>query len=356
LFKKRREPTGFRLQNVANSTFDNLNPSRSFFFTTMKKLDRILKISTLVFSLWACDEIKEVPSPQNLVGTALLNSTIIAYSQPNNFVAFDTKKLLDKVQGFTSLKMESTPKFGFTYFSKSGLLIYKSDSTTNEAIEELVYKVFNSDASKVKRDTLKIIITSDFSKTPCNAGAIPDIFSIEINKPSILNVLKNDRFCSSTLDSATLQVVDEPMTGSAIVENNRIKYTPKVESDKSDYFLYRVCTGGKSPMCMFAGVRVDIRRTICQSVLVADSLVIDKNSILPLSIKVLANDKICDNYNKKSLAITVQPLFGTAIVNKNYEIEYTPNTNKPALDLFEYSIWDNNGKNPLKMFSRITIL
>jgi hypothetical protein len=176
-----------------------------------------------MFSLWACDEIKQVPDPKPPVVETPLNSTTILYTQSNNFVAFDTKNLLNKVQGFSSLKVESTPKFGLMYFNKNGLLVYKADSTKAEATEILIYKALNTDSNKDKRDTLKIIITSDFSKTPCNAGVIPDFFPVKINTPTILNVLKNDRFCSSILDSTTLEVVVKPVLGLAIVENNRIK-------------------------------------------------------------------------------------------------------------------------------------
>lgn len=308
-----------------------------------------------MFLSWACDEIKQVPDPKLPVLETPLNSTTVLYTQSNNFVAFDTKNLLNKVQGFSSLKVETTPKFGVMYFNKNGLLVYKADSAKAEATEILIYKALNTDSNKDKRDTLKIIITSDFSKTPCNAGVIPDIFPVKINTPTILNVLNNDRFCSSILDSTTLGIVEKPVFGTAIVENNRIKYTPKIGSETDDYFLYRVCTGGTTPVCMIAGVRVDIQGNICKTILAPDLLIIYKNNTNPQIIKVLSNDKICDNYDKKSLSITVQPRFGTAIVNKNYEIEYTQTANKLALDGLEYSILDKDGKNPLRMLAEIYI-
>jgi hypothetical protein len=284
-----------------------------------------------------------------------LNSTTILYTQSNNFVAFDTKNLLNKTQGFTSLKVETTPLFGKMSFNKNGLLIYKADSTKAEGTEILVYKALNSDANKDKRDTLKIIITTDFSKAPCNAGAIPDVFPVKISTPSLLNVLKNDRFCSSILDSTTLEVIEKPILGTAVVENNRIKYTPKAGSEADDYFLYKICTGGTIPVCMIAGVRIDVQGSACRSFLFPDLLIINKNVTNAQIIKVLDNDKICDNYDKKSLKITVQPRFGTAVVNKNYEIEYTQTANKIALDGLEYSILDKDGKNPLRMLAEIII-
>ena len=321
----------------------------------MKKIYNILKISTLIFFSWACDEIKQVPDPKIFVVETPLNSTTVLYTQSNNFVAFDTKNLINKVQGFTSLKVETSPQFGKMSFNKSGLLIYQADSTKAEGTEILIYKALNTDTNKDKRDTLKIIITTDFSKTPCNAGVIPDAFQIKINTPTLLNVLKNDRFCSSILDSTTLEVIEKPLFGTTIIENNQVKYIPKIGSVLDDFFLYRVCTGGTYPVCMIAGVRVDIQGSACKTFLIPDLLIINKNNANIQIIKVLDNDKICDNYDKKSLKITVQPRFGTAIINKNYEIEYTQTANKAALDGLEYSILDKDGKNPLRMLVEIYI-
>lgn len=305
--------------------------------------------------LWACDEIKSVPIPIAPTTENPLISAKIIYTQPNNFVAFDSKNLLSKTLGFTSLKVESTPQFGKLVFNKNGLLIYKADSTKAQGEEMLIYKAINTDSQKDKRDTLRIIITSEPTKIPCNAGVIPDFFSIKINTPTILNVLKNDRFCNAILDSTTLQIIENPQFGTAIIEQNRVKFVPKTSSDIDDYFLYRVCTGGASPMCMIAGVRVDIQGINCRSTLSPDLLIINKTDNNVQIIKVLDNDKICDNYDKKSLKITIQPRFGKVIVNKNQEIEYTQTANKVGIDGLEYTITDKDGKNPLRMLVEIYI-
>lgn len=318
-------------------------------------LHKALFISTLSLLLWACDEIKSVPEPQPLTPETPLISAKILYTQPNNFVAFDSKNLLSKTLGFISLKIESTPQFGKLAFNKNGLLIYKADSTKAKGEELLIYKALNTDSQKDKRDTLRIIITSDPTKIPCNAGVIPDFFTVKINTTTSLNVLRNDRFCNAILDSTTLQIIESPLNGTATIEQNKVKYVPKYGSDNDDYFLYRVCTGGALPICMIAGVRVDIQGTNCRSALLPDLLIITKTDNNVQTIKVLDNDKVCDNYDKKSLKITVQPRFGKAVVNKNQEIEYTQTANKVGVDGLEYAITDKDGKNPLRMLVEIYI-
>ncbi len=318
-------------------------------------LHKFLSISTLLLLLWACDEIKSVPNPQPLPPEVPLISAKILYTQPNNFVAFDSKNLLSKTLGFTSLKVESSPQFGKLTFNRNGLLIYKADSTKAEGEELLIYKALNTDTQKDKRDTLRIIITSDPTKIPCNAGVIPDFFTVKINTSTILNVLRNDRFCNAILDSTTLQISENPIFGTATIEQNRVKYVPKSGSENDDYFLYKVCTGGATPVCMIAGVRVDIQGNTCRSLLLPDLLIINKNDNNIQTIKVLDNDKLCDNYDKKSLKITVQPRFGKAVVNKNQEIEYTQTANKVGVDGLEYAITDKDGKNPLRMLVEVYI-
>lgn len=304
---------------------------------------------------WACDEIKQISDPLTPPTSFPLNNTKVLYTHSNNFVAFDPKTLLNKTQGFNSLKVETAPQFGKISFNKNGLIIYKADSTKAEATEILIYKALNTDTNKNKRDTLKIIISSDFQNTPCNAGAIPDIFPVKINTPTVLNVLKNDRFCSSILDSTTLAVIEKPILGTAIVENNRVRYTPKLGSEADDYFLYKICTGGTTPVCMIVGVRIDVQGNTCKSFLIPDLLVVNKNNVNVQIVKVLDNDKICDNYNRKSLKITVKPRFGKASVNNNQEIEFIQTDSKAVLDELEYSISDKDGKNPLRMLVGIVI-
>ena len=318
-------------------------------------LHKTLSITTLSLMLWACDEIKSVPDPNPPLAEVPLVSSKILYTQPNNFVAFDSKNLLNKTLGFNSLKVESTPQFGKLSFNKNGLLIYKADSTKAEGEELLIYKALNSDSQKDKRDTLKIIITSDATKIPCNAGVIPDFFTVKINTPTVLNVLRNDRFCNAILDSTSLQIIDNPVFGTATIVNNRVNYVPKSGSDNDDYFLYKVCTGGVFPVCMIAGVRVDVQGVNCRSILLPDLLLINRTDNNVQTIKVLENDKLCDNMDKTSLKITKQPILGKAIVNKNQEVEYTQTANKVGIDGLEYTVTSKDGKTMLRMLVEIYI-
>jgi hypothetical protein len=251
--------------------------------------------------------------------------------------------------------VETIPQFGKLAFNKNGLLVYKADSTKAEGEELLIYKSINTDSQKDKRDTLRIIITSDPTRIPCNAGVIPDFFTVKINTPTVLNVLRNDRFCNAILDSTTLQIIETPIYGTATIEKNRVNYIPKIGSENDDIFLYRVCTGGASPTCMIAGVRVDISGNTCRTLLLPDLLIVNKNDNNAQIIKVLDNDKICDNFDKKTLKIIAQPRFGKAIVNKNQEIEYTQTANKVAIDGLEYGITDKDGKITLRMLAEIYI-
>lgn len=303
----------------------------------------------------ACDEIKEVvPTSKPVLTTMSLIDTKNYYTPPNNFIAIDTRVLL-KASGYSSIKIENAPQYGKYSFSKTGYLVYKSDSTKNEVTELLIYRMMNGDPTKDKRDTIKVNITSDSEKTPCNAGAIPDFFTVKVNTPTILDVLKNDRFCNAIVDSTSLQILDKPNFGTAEVVNNKIVYTPKNNLNQDDIFFYQICTGGSNPVCRIVAVRIDIEGTWCKNILIPDVIVVDKYDTTIQKIKVLDNDKICDNYDIKSLKISVNPQFGKATVNANSEIEYNQTIKQEANDILEYTIYDKNGANPQKMFVEIFI-
>jgi Bacterial Ig domain len=310
---------------------------------------------TVLSWIWACDEIKEVaPTTKPIDSTVTLIQNKDYYSPPNNFIAIDTKVLL-KSSGYASIKVENTPQYGKISFSKTGYLVYKSDSTKNEVTEVLIYKMMNGDPTKDKRDTLKINITSDASKIPCNAGAIPDFFTIKVNTSSILDVLANDRYCNAIVDSTSFQIIDKPVFGTAKIENNKVVYTPRNNYDQNDIFFYQICTKGTNPVCKVVGVRINIEGTTCRNILVPDVIVIDKNDTTSKIIKVLGNDKICDNYDPKSLKITSQPQYGKAVINTKAEIVYTQTSKKEGNDLFEYTIYDKSGANPQKMLVEVLI-
>lgn len=310
---------------------------------------------TALSLIWACDEIKEVaPVIKPIDSTVTLIQNKDYYSPPNNFIAIDTKVLL-KSSGYASIKMESNPIYGRMSFSKTGYLVYKSDSTKNEVTEVLIYKMTNGDPTKEKRDTLKINITSDVSKIPCNAGAIPDFFTIKVNTPTVLDVLANDRYCNAIVDSSSFKIIDQALFGTATIQNNKVLYTPRSNYDQNDIFFYQICTKGTNPVCKVVGVKINIEGTTCRNNLVPDVLVIDKSDTTAKVIKVLDNDKICDNYDPKSLKITSQPVFGKAYVNANAEIVYSQNIKKECSDLLEYTIYDKNGANPQKMLVEVII-
>ena len=62
-------------------------------------LHKVISISILSLTLWACDEIKSVPPPITPTPEEPLISVKTLYTQPNNFVAFDAKNLLSKTLG-----------------------------------------------------------------------------------------------------------------------------------------------------------------------------------------------------------------------------------------------------------------
>jgi hypothetical protein len=311
-------------------------------------------MSIFLCFVWACDNIREVEPPQILSNEVQLIDDKRYYVQPNNYIAIDTKVLL-KNGGLTAFKLQTIPEYGDIVFTKNGYLIYKSDSAKSEVSEIIIYKAVNGTTKKNIVDTIMVNIVNDVNKMPCNAGAIADFFEVNTNTTTALDVLKNDRFCNAILDSSSLQIIENPINGTAIIEQNKIKYTPRPNRE-ADILFYQICTAGSNPICRIVGVRIDIQATnSCKTVLMPDIIAIAKGNTAVQTIKVLDNDKLCENYNYKSLQVVGEPRFGKATINKNFEIEYIQTANKEGNDQFEYLIVDKEGKNPLRTSVQVMI-
>lgn len=74
------------------------------------------------------------------------------------------------------------------------------------------------------------------------------------NTPVTIGVLANDTL---PVGDAVVAVLDEPLTGSAMVENGEIVYTPATNFVGLDRFTYTVTSNGKVSNAALITVRVD---------------------------------------------------------------------------------------------------
>jgi hypothetical protein len=180
--------------------------------------------------------------------------------------------------------------------------------------------------------------------TVTNAAPTPsDDSAVTAKNISVtVNVLANDNDPGSDLDPSTLAVTSAPSIGVATVNLDRtITYTPNHDKKGTDSFSYRICDVHGS--CATAVVTVTIVDTDKPPVVRKDTAT--TLSLIPVTIDVLANDTDPDDQIVPStLALVTLPKHGTAVINANHTITYTPNALFLGKDTFKYEVCDTFGK------------
>ncbi len=150
-------------------------------------------------------------------------------------------------------------------------------------------------------------------------------------------VLAND----SDPDGDTLSVtlLTQPSHGSAVVNPDRtVTYTPASNYNGPDSFSYSVSDGNGGSDS--ATVSIGVGSGNDAPVALDDSTATVEDAAVVVT--VLANDSDLDGDTLTISGLT-QPAHGTAVVNPNKTITYTPAANHFGADAFSYTVSDGNG-------------
>ncbi len=190
-------------------------------------------------------------------------------------------------------------------------------------------------------DTATVIVTV----TPVNDAplAVDDAADTLEDTPVTIDVLAND----SDVDGDTLSVatVDQPGNGTVVINpDNTITYTPDQDFnstdsfDGTDSFNYTASDGHGGSATATVTVTVI---PVNDAPAAVDDVAATPEDI-PVTIDVLANDSDVENDPLLVTAVTA-PLHGSAVVNPDNTITYTPDANTNGLDSFSYTVSDGNG-------------
>jgi hypothetical protein len=151
-----------------------------------------------------------------------------------------------------------------------------------------------------------------------------------------LPVFQNDSLCKP-LNQYQVNLKTAPVYGEAAPVANGFTYKiPPIDiSPLLDYFTYEVCIDG---VCKTAKVDVQFKSdssTVCRVRAMRDSVDISHLDSARVTINVLRNDTTCGTL--KSMRITRQPLYGTAIVNDQIVI-YSGIVQQRKDDTLKYEI------------------
>ncbi|RIV27481.1 hypothetical protein DYU11_04025 [Fibrisoma montanum] len=272
------------------------------------KNTRLLTSILLTASILACDRIGQEVSPGDEPNTG-----VEFYTMPTQQVAIDLKSYVDLTSA-TTFKISKAPQQGEASFSKEGVLIYTPNVDFVDGSDQFL---ISSDKAGAPVRPFTINVTTDTSRIPCYAGTIADVVRTAANTAVTIEVLKNDRFCTATVNTSSLGVLRAPKNGTVAIEGDKVVYKPNENFNGYDDFFYKITVTLKDGQVrtLLAPVKVVVGDPFkdCQLKLNDDQISFRQRLLSDSLIMFpLLNDQLCKASRQVPLTITQKPANGTA--------------------------------------------
>ncbi len=299
------------------------------------RFSRLLSALMLV-GLPACDRIGSDVAPDPAAGPAGFRTV---YSLPGDDV---TISLAAATDGVTTYRVGTSPRFGKLNFLTNGYLLYRPDSTLQEAEDQ--FTLNRTAGNGPVNDTIRVVIKPKPEQLPCNAGAQADAARTLPNTPVTIDVIANDRFCSGEFDPGSLKVGIAPQHGTTEVKGKTIIYKPATGFLGTDSFVYVYHLAGSTDL-LAAAVKVAVEPPVvgCQVTLAPDAASV-KEGTPEVVLAVLKNDRLCDKPGTVSLKTLPRAAAGTVTVNAANEVVFKPAPGFSGTLDFTYQVCFANGK------------
>jgi len=167
--------------------------------------------------------------------------------------------------------------------------------------------------------------------------AVADTADTDEDAPVTIKVLANDTDADG--DPLAVASLSTPLHGSAVVNaDGSVTYTPAANYFGGDSFTYRTNDGLEDSDV--ATVSLTIAPVNDAPVAVDDSATTAEDT--PIVLNLLANDTDVDSTTLSVMSLTA-PLHGSAVVNADGTVTYTPFANFFGTDGFDYTLSDGHG-------------
>ncbi len=165
--------------------------------------------------------------------------------------------------------------------------------------------------------------------------------ALENEDTVISDLLENDEI----LDNSRIKAFDAQTIQGGTVSDNRdgtYTYTPPADYIGEDSFTYILCVPGDSERCSTANVLIEVQDA--GSPEASDDTVTTMESVSITIEDLLANDVIVDGAT--IIEVESNSTNGTAVLNENGTVTYTPAAGYVGEDKFTYTICDNDQPDP----------
>jgi large repetitive protein len=248
----------------------------------------------------------------------------------------------DGTLDITTVSIDNAPDYGTAIVNLDGTITYTPDTNFNGA-DAFTYEVCDDDGA-----CLSATVTVTVNPINDEPSANDDTATTDEDTPVAIDILANDNDDIDPLggiDTGSVTITSAPTNGEVTVNGNgTVTYTPDAGYNGGDSFTYQVCdSGNPTPaLCDEAVVTLTVNDINDDPSLADDDYTIDEDTFGIFS--VLDNDDDADGLlNILTLVIDNAPNNGTAIVNLDGTITYTPDTNFNGADAFTYEVCDDDG-------------
>ncbi len=168
--------------------------------------------------------------------------------------------------------------------------------------------------------------------------AATDTASTAQGENVLINVLENDSHPDN--ESLTLTSISQPpANGTAMIEDNQVRYTPNTDFLGEDTFTYTVA-GEKGGSAQGEVTVTIMQQAVVPIAMIDEATVAEDSSTL---IDVLANDSHPNNAILTLTSFALMPISGGMAVIEENAIRYTPPPNLHGDDFFIYEVQDAQG-------------
>jgi VCBS repeat-containing protein len=239
-----------------------------------------------------------------------------------NLVANDS----DVDSSTLSIVSLSAPLHGSAVLNADGTVTYTPDANYF-GTDSFTYRTNDGQADSANVATVSITIT------PVNDApiAIDDTATTPEDTAVVLSLVAND----SDVDSSTLSIVSlsAPLHGSAVLNaDGTVSYTPDANYFGTDSFTYR-SNDGQADSANVATVSITITPVNDAPIAVDDTATTPEDTLVVLDL--LANDSDVDSSTLSVVSLSA-PLHGSAVLNADGTVSYTPDANYFGTDSFTY--------------------
>jgi len=254
------------------------------------------------------------------------------------------------VGGFMTVMILDQPTSGSVSIFDNNTVRYTAGSGFS-GLDNFTYQVCDGSNPTMLCDSA--VVTVDVDGT--GPVAVNDALSVPQNSgASNVNVLANDLQGTEALNPGSVTILEGPSNGVAsVVADGSINYTPAAGYHGPDTVRYEVCDVASPPKCASAVVAI--------SVVPSGPQAVDDSISTPYSqqvtVPVLSNDVAgAQPLQPSSVSIVSAPSSGSATVNPDGSISYTPNAGFVGSDSLTYQVCDNSTPTPLCDTATVTIV